>query len=180
MKNFLKGADISSLPEYLAANEVFFDEQGKQMEPIALLAAHGVNSIRLRIWNDPTAVPEARGFCGLSDTIAMGKRIKAHNLHFFLDFHYSDFWADPARQRKPRAWENLSFPELTQAVYDFTHDVLSRLREEGCLPDMVQIGNEIRSGLLFPDGAYPQYSNIATLLNAGIRAVRDISRTSML
>lgn len=175
MKNFLKGVDISSLPEYLASNEVFLNDQGQPTEALNLLAENGVNSVRVRIWNDPTAIPEARGFCGLSDTIAMGKRIKEHNMHFFLDFHYSDFWADPAKQRKPRAWENLTFEELQQAVYDFTYEVLSTLRDEGCLPDMVQIGNEIRSGLLFPDGAYPKYDNIAKLLNAGIRATRDIS-----
>ncbi len=175
MKNFLKGVDISSLPEYLEAGEVFCDEQGQPTEAFSLLEKNGINSVRIRIWNDPSAVPGAKGHCGLADTVAMAKRIKEHHMHFVLDFHYSDFWADPAKQRKPHEWEHLSFEELQQAVYDYTYQVLETLRGEGCLPDMVQVGNEIRSGLLFPDGAYPKHENIAKLLNAGIRAVRDQS-----
>lgn len=175
MKKFYKGMDISSLPEYLAAGETFYDASGKETEPFALLAANGVNSIRLRLWNEPERVPESGGWCSLADTIAMGKRIKEYHMHFVLDFHYSDWWADPGQQNKPYAWKELSFSELTQAVYDYTSDVLTTLREEGCLPDMVQVGNEIRSGMLFPDGAVPHYDNLAALLNAGIRAVRDTS-----
>ena len=120
MKNFLKGVDISSLPEYLEAGEVFCDEQGQPTEAFSLLEKNGINSVRIRIWNDPSAVPGAKGHCGLADTVAMAKRIKEHHMHFVLDFHYSDFWADPAKQRKPHEWEHLSFEELQQAVYDYT------------------------------------------------------------
>lgn len=174
-KNFFKGMDISSLPEYFACGEVFYDGQGNPMEPFTFLADHGVNSIRLRLWNEPERVPESGGWCGLADTVTMGRRIKAHGMHFVLDFHYSDYWADPERQQKPYAWKQLSFPELKQAVYDYTYEVLTTLRNAGCLPDMVQVGNEIRNGMLFPDGAVPNYDRLAALLNAGIRAVRDIS-----
>lgn len=175
MKNFYKGMDISSLPEYLSSGERLYDASGQETEAFELLAANGVNSIRLRLWNEPERVPESGGWCSLADTIDMAKRIKKHHMHFVLDFHYSDWWADPGQQNKPYAWKDLSFSELTQAVYDYTSQVLTTLREEGCLPDMVQVGNEIRSGLLFPDGAVPRYDNLATLLNAGIRAVRDVS-----
>jgi arabinogalactan endo-1,4-beta-galactosidase len=120
-------------------------------------------------------VEEAKGYCDLAHTVEMAKRIKKNDMHFMLDFHYSDYWADPGQQRKPHAWEQLSFEELTEAVYSFTKEVLDALDEVHCLPDIVQVGNEIRSGMLFPDGAVPNYENLAALLNAGIRAVREKS-----
>ena len=176
MKKFLKGMDISSLPEHLDANEIFYDQDGEEKTAFKLLKDNGVNSIRLRIWNQPELVPESKGYCNLSDTIKMAKEIKANDMHFVLDFHYSDYWADPGQQRKPHAWEDLSFDDLVRAVYDFTYDVLSELGSQNLLPDMVQVGNEIRSGMLFPDGAVPNYENLAKLINAGISAVRNISR----
>ena len=175
MKRFFKGMDISSLPEYISSGEKFYNAAGKETDAFDLLSENGVNSVRLRIWNEPERVPDSGGWCSLSDTVAMGKRIKEHGMHFVLDFHYSDWWADPGQQNKPFAWKDLSFTELVQAVYDYTFEVLTVLRDNGCLPDMVQVGNEIRSGMLFPDGAVPHHNNLATLLNAGIRAVRDIS-----
>jgi diguanylate cyclase (GGDEF)-like protein len=172
---FVKGVDISSLPEHLDGGEKFYSEDGTCMDAFELLRENNINSVRLRIWNDPGAVEEAKGYCDLAHTLQMAKKIKENNLHFMLDFHYSDYWADPGQQRKPHAWEELSFEELKEAVYSFTKEALEALRGEGCLPDIVQVGNEIRSGMLFPDGAVPNYSNLAELLNAGIRAVREIS-----
>ena len=173
---FFKGVDISSVPEKEEKGFVFKDMDGTVKDPMELLEEYGLNSVRLRIWNDPSKVKEAGGYCDLKHTVAMARRIKERDMHFILDFHYSDYWADPGQQRKPAAWEGLSFEELTQAVYDYTHDVLVELSKNDALPDMVQVGNEVRSGILFPDGAVPNYSALATLLNAGIRAVRDISQ----
>lgn len=173
--SFLKGFDISSLPEHEDGGGKFFDANGNEKEAFELLEENGVNAVRLRIWNEPSLVPESKGYCDLERTMRMAKRIKAHGMFFYLDFHYSDYWADPGQQRKPHAWETLSFEELVQAVYDYTKEVLERLESIGCLPDMVQVGNEIRSGMLFPDGAVPDYVKLAKLVNAGIRAVRDVS-----
>lgn len=173
--NFLKGVDISSLPEHLDGGETFYTADGRCVDAFDLLEENHVNSIRLRIWNEPECVPEAKGYCNLEHTIWMAKKIKAGNMHFMLDFHYSDFWADPGQQRKPRAWESLTYEELKEAVYQYTMEVLLALQQEGCLPDTVQVGNEIRSGMLFPDGAVPEYKQLAGLVNAGIRAVRDVS-----
>jgi diguanylate cyclase (GGDEF)-like protein len=170
---FAKGVDISSLPEHLDGGEKFYTADGRCVDAFTLLKENNVNSIRLRIWNDPSRVEEAKGYCDLAHTIAMAKKIRANDMHFMLDFHYSDYWADPGQQRKPHAWENLSFEELKEAVYSFTKEVLDALEKEDCLPDIVQVGNEIRSGMLFPDGAVPNYKNLAELLNAGIRAVRE-------
>ena len=173
--NFLKGVDISSLPEHLDGGEKFYLADGRCVDAFELLAENHINSVRLRIWNEPNLVSEAKGYCDLAHTIEMAKKIKAHGMHFMLDFHYSDYWADPGQQRKPKAWENLSFEELKEAVYQYTKEVLDALEEAGALPDMVQVGNEIRSGMLFPDGAVPAYDKLAALINAGIRAVREKS-----
>lgn len=171
--DFYKGVDISSLPELENYGLALYNEDGQACDALELCGQNGVNSVRLRIWNEPQRVRESGGYCDLEHTAAMAKRIKAAGMHFLLDFHYSDFWADPGNQTKPAAWEGLDYGQLVQAVYDYTKEVLERLRAEGCLPDMVQVGNEIRSGMLFPDGEVPCYGNLAGLVNAGIRAVRD-------
>ena len=176
-QGFLKGVDISSIPEKEEKGFVFKDMDGTVKDPMDLLEKYGVNSVRLRIWNDPSQAPKSGGYCDLAHTIAMARRIKERNMHFLLDFHYSDHWADPGQQKKPAAWENLDFEGLTKAVYEYTYHVLAELSRNDALPDMVQIGNEVRSGILFPDGAVPGYQSLATLLNAGIRAVRDISES---
>lgn len=175
MRKFFKGMDISSLPELLDLGEKFYTPEGIEQEPMELLKNYGVNSIRLRIWNEPQLVPEAKGYCDLKHTLFMARKLKEKDMHFLLDFHYSDYWADPGQQNKPNSWKDLSFPELTKAVYDFTYEVLSALKEENLQPDIVQVGNEIRSGMLFPDGAVPNYDKLAALLNAGIKACRDVS-----
>lgn len=174
-ETFFKGVDISSLPEHEDGGESFYSFDGRKVDAFSLLKENNINSVRLRIWNDPASVPAAKGYCDLEHTLEMAKRIKENGMHFYLDFHYSDYWADPGQQRKPHDWEKLEFDELVKAVHDFTFDVLASLRDEDCLPDMVQVGNEIRSGMLFPDGAVPNYANLARLVNAGIRACREIS-----
>lgn len=173
--DYYKGMDISFLPEGMDNGWRVRDFDGTRMDPFDLIQKYGVNSIRLRIWNNPENVPESKGYCSLAYTIEMAKKIKAHGMSFVLDFHYSDYWADPAQQRKPKAWEGLNFEELKQAVYTYTRDTLFTLKKEGLLPDMVQIGNEIRSGLLFPDGELPDYGHMVQLINAGIMGAREVA-----
>lgn len=174
--DFIKGMDISFLPELKELGAEFYDADGNKKEVWELLKENGVNSIRLRIWNEPDNVTESGGYCSLEQTIAMAKLIKQNGMSFFLDFHYSDWWADPGKQVKPKAWEKLEFDELVQAVHDYTRDVLYKMEEEGVLPDMVQIGNEIRSGMLFPEGEVPNYRQLVLLINSGIRAVRELRK----
>ncbi len=171
--DFYKGVDISSLPQNREEGMQVRDFDGTAAEPLSLLRKYGVNSVRLRIWKKPENVPESGGYCNLEHTLAMAKEIKAQGMHFLLDFHYSDFWADPSSQRKPKDWEGLGFEELEQAVYEYTKETLLALKQEGAMPDMVQIGNEIRSGLLFPDGELPDYVHMVRLVNAGIRGARE-------
>lgn len=172
--DFYKGADISSLLELEDKGLKLYAEEGAECEALSLCKKNGVNLIRLRIWNEPRLVEESGGYCDLEHTVTFGRRIREAGLYFLLDFHYSDFWADPGNQRKPAAWADLTGVALERAVYDYTKTVLERLGAEGCLPDMVQIGNEIRSGMLFPDGEVPDYGQMAKLVNAGIRAARDV------
>ncbi len=172
---FLKGVDISFVPQYEAEGMVVKDIDGTPTETFDLLEKYGVNAVRLRLWHTPENIKESGGYCSLADTISMAKRIKEHNMEFMLDFHYSDWWADPAQQRKPAAWENLGFAELEQAVYDYTKDTLLTLKEQGLLPSVVQIGNEIRSGFLFPDGQLPDCAGMVKLINAGIRGARAVA-----
>lgn len=173
--DFYKGVDVSSLPELEKRGTIIYDSQGNVCDALALCKQNGVNSIRLRIWNEPWRVEESGGYCDLEHTVAFAKRIKAEGFHFLLNFHYSDFWADPGNQTKPEAWRNLHGDALAQAVYNYTKNTLLRLSQEGALPDMVQVGNEIRSGMLFPDGEVPNYETLAALVNAGIDAVRDVN-----
>ncbi|THF78747.1 hypothetical protein E6C55_13560 [Cohnella fermenti] len=166
---FIKGADISTLQAIEDAGGHYY-EDGTEKDLLAILKDHGVNYIRLRLWNDPV---EAGGYNDKAHTLEMAKRVKEAGLKLLLDFHYSDFWADPGKQVKPAAWQSLSYDELKQAVYDYTADVLNDLADENAYPDMVQIGNEINPGMLLPDGSVSNYDKLAGLLTSGTTAVRD-------
>jgi len=138
---------------------------------------HGFNYIRLRIFNEPardSGYSPGKGFCDLEHTKQMAKRIKAAGMKFLLDFHYSDTWADPGKQFKPAAWKNLSFTELKKALYDYTKNVLQELKAQGTLPEMVQVGNEINHGLVWPEGNVTNVDSMAQLLSAGIAAVKAV------
>lgn len=175
MQEFKKGMDLSFLPELEDKGMIIKDFDGNEIDGFNLVKKYGVNAIRLRLWNNPENVEESKGYCNLADTIAMAKRIKAHQMSFMLDFHYSDYWADPGKQTKPKAWEKLNFLELKEAVFTYTRDTLMTLKEEGVLPEIVQIGNEIRSGLLFPEGELPDYTGMVELVNAGIQGARAVA-----
>lgn len=170
------GADISFLPE-LEDKGIQFSVDGKEGDAIDILKQHGFNYIRLRIFNDPGAdsgYSPGKDYCGLEQTKAMAKRIKAAGLKFLLDFHYSDTWADPGKQFKPAAWEDLNFDQLVTAVRGYTKDVLTELKKQGTLPDMVQVGNEINHGMIWPDGKTEHMDNLAALFKAGAAGVKDV------
>ncbi len=172
---FIKGMDLSSLEAVLDSGAVFYDENGNAIQDILSYLAEQkqVNYVRLRVWNNPTTSFDAGDYCNPAHTVEMAKKIKAAGMKLLIDFHYSDSWADPASQTKPAAWQNLSYSQLVSAVYEYTTEVLNDLKEAGAYPDMVQIGNEISGGMLWPDGYIDNSSQLAELLNSGIRAVRD-------
>ncbi len=171
------GADISFLPE-LEARGIKFSDKGIEKDAIAILKDHGFNYIRLRIFNEPAnekGYSPGQGFCDLGHTKAMAKRVKAAGMKLLLDFHYSDYWADPGKQYKPKSWEKLNFEQLKQALYDYTKLVMSELNNQGTLPDMVQVGNEINHGLVWPEGSIANPNGMVQLFNAGVAAVKSVN-----
>jgi arabinogalactan endo-1,4-beta-galactosidase len=169
------GADISFLPQ-LEARGMKFKENGTETDAIQLLKNHGFNCIRLRLFVNPEipgGYSPGEGFCDLEHTLQMAKRIKEAGLHFLLDFHYSDTWADPQKQYKPKAWEWMDFKRLRNTLKGYTKAVLLEMKEQGTLPDMVQIGNEINHGIVWPEGHIANLDNLAELLKAGTEACRE-------
>lgn len=170
------GADISFLPE-LEARGMKFSDNGVEKDAIQILKDHGFNYVRLRIFNDPardSGYSPGKGFCDLENTKKMAKRVKAAGMKLLLDFHYSDYWADPGKQYKPAAWRKLSFEELKKAVYDYTKNVMQQLKDQGTVPDMVQVGNEINHGIIWPEGNVSNFDGLAQLINAGTAAVKSV------
>jgi len=171
---FITGVDLSGLPG-IEDHGGLFTESGIPRDALSIFKDHGVNFVRLRIWHSP-----AGGYSNLDHTLLMAQRAKAAGLGILLDFHYSDSWADPGQQTKPSAWQGLSFQELKDSVYHYTHDVIACLKNNDALPDMVQLGNEITCGLLWDEGRVcgeystpQQWAQLADLLREGIRGLRD-------
>jgi arabinogalactan endo-1,4-beta-galactosidase len=181
--DFIMGADVSMLAQIEENGGEFYD-YGVERDCLEILRDYGVNWIRLRIWNDPTdenGEPLGGGNNDLDRTVEVAARAKALGLSFLLDFHYSDWWADPGKQNMPKAWGGLDTEELQQAVYDYTAEVMQALAEADATPDMVQIGNEVNNGFLWPAGRVYRtpgeepggFDAFAPLLSQGIQAVRD-------
>lgn len=173
--DFIKGMDISTLIEEEACGARYYDH-GEEGELLDILKRYGCNSVRLRLWNDPYSedgVPYGAGTNDLEKLVLLAKRAKEHEMSILLDFHYSDFWADPGKQTVPKAWRGYSVSELEKAVYEYTLEVMKRLKAEGIVPELVQVGNEVTNGLLWPTGKKPEFENIAKYISAGIRAVRE-------
>ncbi|MBN8701349.1 MAG: glycosyl hydrolase 53 family protein [Chitinophagales bacterium] len=172
------GADISFLPELEHKGMKFYDTDGKENDAIQILKNHGLNYVRLRIFNNPASdsgYSPKDGFCDLAHTLQMAKRVKAAGMKLLLDFHYSDYWADPQKQWMPRAWRNKSFTELKKAVYEYTKMVVQALKEQGTAPDMVQVGNEINHGMIWPAGSITDMDQLAQLFFAGVQGVKAAS-----
>lgn len=181
-KHFVIGADVSMLPELEKAGAVY-QSDGKRADAIAILRDHGCSLFRLRLFVDPD--PSYRATWGATQNATyvrtLAKRVKSTGAQFLLDIHYSDSWADPEHQTKPKAWAALTFDQLERRVSQYTADVLRDLAADGSTPDMVQVGNEIAGGMLWPDGKVfgieaeqeaQQWQRFARLINAGADAVR--------
>jgi beta-galactosidase len=157
----------------------FYNTQGQVSDALDILKENGFNYIRLRIFHDPksdsAAYSPLYGFCDLENTLKMAKRVKKSGMKFLLDFHYSDTWADPQKQFTPRAWSSLDYATLKDSVFRYTLNVMRALKNQGTEPDMVQIGNEINHGILWPDGAINNLDSLAGLLYAGIKASKEVN-----
>ncbi len=172
------GADISFLPELEDKGMKFYDTDGQPKDAIKILQSHGLNYVRLRIFNDPardSGYSPNKGFCDLEHTKQMAKRAKAAGMKLLLDFHYSDYWADPQKQYMPVAWRGKSITDLKQAVYDYTKMVMQALKDQQTTPDMVQIGNEINHGMIWPAGSINNLDSLAQLIYSGIQGVKAVA-----
>ena len=172
MSKFVKGMDLSTLLEMERCGAKYYDH-GQEMDILDIMKKYDVDTIRLRLWNDPkseSGEPYGAGNNDLAETIAIGKRVTDAGLGVLLNFHYSDFWADPGKQIKPKAWASYGVEELEKAVYDFTKDSLQQVLDAGVNVTMIQVGNELSNGLLWPEGQLPNYDNVAKFVSAGIRA----------
>lgn len=175
---FLKGMDISTLKEVESLGGRFFDH-GQEKDLLDILRSYDVNAVRLRLWNNPytdDGEPFGAGTNDLATTMELTKRARDKGMEVLLDFHYSDFWADPGKQCVPRAWQHMGLEELEEAVYRYTKETLETMRDAGAFPTLVQIGNEVTNGILWPYGKVPEYENLARLLNAGIRGARAVDK----
>ncbi len=180
--NFVKGMDLSTLLEMERCGAKYYDE-GKEADILAIMKKYDVDTIRIRLWNDPwseSGESYGAGENDLKTSLEIAKRVTDAGFGVLLNFHYSDFWADPGKQFKPKAWASYGVEELEKAVYDFTLDTMNRFLESGVNITMVQVGNELSNGLLWPEGKVPNYDNIARFVNAGIRAVRKADERRIL
>lgn len=174
--DFVKGMDLSTLVELERCGAKYYDD-GKEMDILDIIKQYDVDTIRIRVWNDPwsaTGESYGAGENDLPTSLAIAKRVTEAGFGVLLNFHYSDFWADPGKQIKPKAWAAYGVEELEQAVYDYTLETMRTFLENGVNITMVQVGNELSNGLLWPEGKVPNYDNIAKFVNAGIRAVRKV------
>lgn len=194
---FVKGADISWVTEMERQGDKFFNARGEERECTALMKEMGLDAIRLRVWVDPK---EHDNWCNQEDLVVKAKRAAALGMDVMVDFHYSDWWADPGQQHKPAAWKGLSVEQLRQAIAGHTKDVLSALKTAGVTPKWVQVGNEIRPGMLWDEEArlsgaswdikanevkemgwtstevkYPKnWANLGTFIATGYDAVKEV------
>ena len=173
---FVKGMDLSTLLELEKCGVKYYVD-GTEMDILDIMKKYDVDTIRIRLWNDPyseSGESYGAGENDLKTTLAIAKKVTDAGLGVLLNFHYSDFWADPGKQIKPKAWKDYGVEELEKAVYEFTVDTMKVFRDNGINTTMVQVGNELSNGLLWPEGKVPNYDNIAKFVNAGIRGVRAI------
>lgn len=172
------GADVSSLIKSEDFGGRYYDTESnrrcnKHRSALDIMEDHGLNSIRMRVWVNP-----ADGYHDAQEVREMARRADARHLDMLVDLHYSDIWADPGHQAKPAAWAGFTTAQLTQAVYDHTYMVCNNAKVHGKGPAMMQIGNELNSGMLWPDGHTwdpPNFDNLAGFLKAGYAAVKACS-----
>lgn len=171
--NFIKGMDISSILSLENSGVQFYNTDGEVQDIFKTVHEAGVNYIRVRVWNNPYDL-EGNGYGGgnndLQNAIEIGKRATANGMKLLMDFHYSDFWADPAKQQAPKAWVNLNFEDKKIALYTYTKESLKAMLDNGIDIGMVQVGNETNGGL----AGEKDWTKISALFSEGSKAVREV------
>ncbi|MBO4906672.1 MAG: glycosyl hydrolase 53 family protein [Bacteroidaceae bacterium] len=178
-QTFARGADVSWCSEMEATGKKFYNDKGQNKELMQLLSELGMNAIRLRVWVDPAGFGYG-AWSDKADVLAKARRVRDAGMDLMIDFHYSDFFADPGTQTKPASWAAYSMEELKQAVADHTTDILQALKDEGIEPRWVQVGNEINSGMIWEEGRLwttaddKGWGKYVALSNAGYDAVKAV------
>lgn len=179
------GIDVSTYFEEKSAGACYFVRK-KQVDPLKIFKDNGVSHMRIRIWNDPYSVDHKEykgGTCDVNNLVKLAKVAKEYGFKVVPDFHYSDFWVDPGKQFIPKQWANYSYEILLNKVREFTKNTLLKLKAEGIDVDMMQIGNEITNGMLWPigklidngkDNVRGNYEHLCGLLKTGIAAAKEI------
>jgi arabinogalactan endo-1,4-beta-galactosidase len=172
--SFSRGADIGWLQQMEATGYKFYAADGAEEDCFRILKDHGINTIRLRTWVNPSD-SRSSGHCSKEETVAMAVRAQKWGMRVMINFHYSDSWADPGKQKKPAAWEGHDFPTLLKDVYNYTYDVMSALKKAGVTPEWVQVGNETPGGMIYPEGRTSNWPQLAQLINQGHDAIKAVS-----
>lgn len=176
------GIDASTYLEELDHGAKFYDGN-TEIDPLDAFVSNGVDYMRIRVWNDPKSPegePYLAGTCDIDHYVRLGKLAKSKGFKLLLDFHYSDFWADPGKQFIPKAWADFGIDEMVEAVYSFTKECLEIAVKNDVAPTLIQVGNEITNGILWPigrlenDGKRGNYDNFCRLIDAGCRACREV------
>ena len=174
--DFIRGMDASAVLSVENSGAVYYGYDGKEQDVFETLAQSGVNYIRLRVWNDPYD-ENGNGYGGgnndLTTAMKLGVRAARYGMKVCIDFHYSDFWADPKRQHAPKAWKGMTVDEKSDALYDYTTESLGKLLDAGVDVGMVQIGNEINNGM----SGETDVDAVMQLLNSGSKAVREVAES---
>lgn len=172
-EDFIMGMDASAVPSLEDSGVKYFDFNGEEADVFKVLAENGVNYIRVRVWNDPYD-SEGKGYgggnCDIDTAVEIGKRATKYGMKLLVNFHYSDFWADPSKQMTPKAWVGMAIDEKVQALYEYTRDCLKKLKSAKVDVGMVQLGNETNGALC----GEKIWMNIYKLMDAGSRATREI------
>ena len=177
-EDFILGMDASCVPALEAGGVKYYDHDGSQKDVYEILSENGINYIRVRVWNDPFDA-DGNGYgggnCDIENAVAIGKRATQYGMRLLVDFHYSDFWADPGKQMVPKAWTNMDSNEKTEALYQYTKDCLQKLVDAGVDVGMVQIGNETNGAMCGENSSeLGGWMRIMQLMSAGSRAVREV------
>ncbi len=176
MNQFVKGVDLSTLIELEKCGAKYYNN-GKEGDVLSILKEYDFDTVRIRVWNDPYAEdgsPYGAGTNDVATSLEIGKKVTEAGYGVLLNLHYSDFWADPGKQFKPKAWKDYGIEELEKAIYDFTLETVKTFLDAGVNITMIQVGNELSNGLCWPEGKVPEYDNIARMVSSGIRACRKV------
>ena len=177
-EDFILGMDTSCVPALEACGVKYYDHDGEETDVYEILSRNGINYIRVRVWNDPYDSQDngyGGGNCDIENAIAIGKRATKYGMKLLVDFHFSDFWADPGKQMAPKAWQSMNYDQKREAFYAYTRDQLQMLIDAGVDVGMVQIGNETNGAFCGESSSVPGgWKRIMELISAGSKAVREI------